>query len=341
MHQASCCCLPTDLLTLFIMVAILLEPAGGEGAPGTEAQNFECVIYDAAFLNCSWAAGPRAPPDVQYFLFIASHRARGREHECPLYASSACGLHTGCHTHDLSALGSLNYFRVNGSSREGDVRELLTRLSAKRIERLRPPAEVHVSCEASSCLITWSQPQTWVPLGALDLHYQVLVQPQSSQNTDDLSGVVDVQSSEHRRLVFPSPRAGAPQVVRVRAGDVRGPNWSAWSTPVGFSCEESLSRAWLLLLAAPGSLLCALVLRCATCRMLRGSDFCAPGPNVTEEVTQFLREEHHHGNWQALAHLPNSGPIMDEDEHVLVVVEVSRKDDIVDSDRGRPAILAP
>lgn len=43
------------------------------GREGTAAQNFSCVIYDADFMNCSWAKGRAAPDDVQYFLYIRSN----------------------------------------------------------------------------------------------------------------------------------------------------------------------------------------------------------------------------------------------------------------------------
>ena len=40
------------------------------GGNNTAAQNFSCFIYNADFMNCTWAKGREAPDDVQYFLYI-------------------------------------------------------------------------------------------------------------------------------------------------------------------------------------------------------------------------------------------------------------------------------
>ena len=44
------------------------------GREGTAAQNFSCFIYNADLMNCTWARGPAAPRDVQYFLYIQNSK---------------------------------------------------------------------------------------------------------------------------------------------------------------------------------------------------------------------------------------------------------------------------
>nr|XP_055124359.1 granulocyte-macrophage colony-stimulating factor receptor subunit alpha-like isoform X3 [Symphalangus syndactylus] len=107
----------------------LLYP--NSGREGTAAQNFSCFIYNVDFMNCSWARGPTAPRDVQYFLYIQNLK-RKREIRCPYYIQDA-GTHVGCHLDNLSGLTSRNYFLVNGTSREIGIQFFDSLLDTKKI----------------------------------------------------------------------------------------------------------------------------------------------------------------------------------------------------------------
>uniref|UniRef100_A0A2K5JVC7 Uncharacterized protein n=2 Tax=Colobus angolensis palliatus TaxID=336983 RepID=A0A2K5JVC7_COLAP len=107
----------------------LLYP--NSGREGTAAQNFSCFIYDVDFMNCTWARGPTAPRDVQYFLYIQNSKRR-REIQCPYYTEDS-GTHVGCHLGNLSGLTSRNYFLVNGTSQEIGIQFFDSLLDTKKI----------------------------------------------------------------------------------------------------------------------------------------------------------------------------------------------------------------
>ncbi|XP_026305825.1 granulocyte-macrophage colony-stimulating factor receptor subunit alpha-like, partial [Piliocolobus tephrosceles] len=107
----------------------LLYP--NSGREGTAAQNFSCFIYDVDFMNCTWARGPTAPRDVQYFLYIQNSKRR-REIQCPYYIEDS-GTHVGCHLGNLSGLTSRNYFLVNGTSQEIGIQFFDSLLDTKKI----------------------------------------------------------------------------------------------------------------------------------------------------------------------------------------------------------------
>ncbi|KAK2491961.1 hypothetical protein MC885_006306 [Smutsia gigantea] len=101
--------------------------------PNPAAQNFSCFIYNAYFMNCTWAKGRAAPDDVQYFLYIRDSR-RKIERECPHYVKDL-RIHVGCHLKDLSGLTFRNYFLVNGTSQRTGIQFFDSILSLKAIEQ--------------------------------------------------------------------------------------------------------------------------------------------------------------------------------------------------------------
>lgn len=143
------------------------------GREGTAAQNFSCVIYDADFMNCSWAKGRAAPDDVQYFLYIRSKKRI--ERECPRYLKDS-GTHVGCHLQDLSGLTSYNYFLVNGTSQETGIQFFDSVLLLKEIEQYNPPDNITVQCNESHCLIRWEKPRTRQPWPNREFQYQLDIQ---------------------------------------------------------------------------------------------------------------------------------------------------------------------
>nr|XP_024647434.1 granulocyte-macrophage colony-stimulating factor receptor subunit alpha [Macaca nemestrina] len=147
----------------------LLYP--NSGREGTAAQNFSCFIYNVDFMNCTWARGPKAPRDVQYFLYIQNSKRR-REIQCPYYIEDS-GTHVGCHLGNLSGLTSRNYFLVNGTSQEIGIQFFDSLLDTKKIERFNPPGNVTVRCNTTHCLVRWKQPRTYQKLSYLDFQYQL------------------------------------------------------------------------------------------------------------------------------------------------------------------------
>uniref|UniRef100_A0A2R8ZZ79 CSF2RA n=1 Tax=Pan paniscus TaxID=9597 RepID=A0A2R8ZZ79_PANPA len=156
----------------------LLYP--NSGREGTAAQNFSCFIYNADLMNCTWARGPAAPRDVQYFLYIQNSKRR-REIRCPYYIQDS-GTHVGCHLDNLSGLTSRNYFLVNGTSREIGIQFFDSLLDTKKIERFNPPSNVTVRCNTTHCLVRWKQPRTYQKLSYLDFQYQLDVHRKVGEN---------------------------------------------------------------------------------------------------------------------------------------------------------------
>ncbi|XP_054400246.1 granulocyte-macrophage colony-stimulating factor receptor subunit alpha isoform X4 [Pongo abelii] len=149
------------------------------GREGTAAQNFSCFIYNVDFMNCTWARGPTAPRDVQYFLYIQNSKRR-REIRCPYYMQDS-GTHVGCHLDNLSGLTSRNYFLVNGTSREIGIQFFDSLLDTKKIEQFNPPGNVTVHCNTTHCIVRWKQPRTYQKLSYLDFQYQLDVHRKCGQ----------------------------------------------------------------------------------------------------------------------------------------------------------------
>lgn len=283
-------------------------PFPNPGLPGTAARDFSCFIYDAGFLNCSWAPGPAAPPDVQYFLFMEDMRTQaGRE--CPLYVAHA-GTHTGCHLRDLSALGFSTYFLLNGTSPGAAVRFVDSIWNTKEMERLSPPDNVTVHCNASHCRVRWTRPRTWTVLSSMDFLYQVDLQ---RWRADLGRGTPLVQVAGKEEFGFPSPQPRARQVLRLRVSDVRGGPWSAWSRPVELGSDAQDTPALrLYILVVLLTLVCTLLLGFLFTRFIWIHGLCPPGPKI-----KMMHVDK--ASWEGNAPAVEKG----EQEEVLIVEEVS------------------
>ncbi|XP_044792617.1 granulocyte-macrophage colony-stimulating factor receptor subunit alpha isoform X5 [Bubalus bubalis] len=242
------------------------------GGEGTAAQNFSCVIYDADFMNCSWAKGRAAPDDVQYFLYIRSQSDRKRiERECPCYLKDS-GTHVGCHLRDLSGLTSYNYFLVNGTSQETGIQFFDSVLLLKEIEQYNPPDNITVHCNESHCLIKWEKPRTRKPLPNREFQYQLDIQRRrdtSSSRSQLVTGLtllspkIVVFGDSGNRYNFPKPGSKAKHTVKIRTADARKAHWGAWSQPVEFGSEEAESGlVHTYVLVVLGTLVCGLTLGC-------------------------------------------------------------------------------
>uniref|UniRef100_A0A673VSC5 Fibronectin type-III domain-containing protein n=1 Tax=Suricata suricatta TaxID=37032 RepID=A0A673VSC5_SURSU len=260
------------------------------GGQGTAAQNFSCFIYDATFMNCTWARGPAAPDDVQYFLYIQDSK-REREQECPQYIADS-GTHVGCHLRDLSGLSFHNYFLVNGTSRTSGIQFFDAILSTKKIEVYSPPGNISVSCNASHCLVAWEPPRTRQALSGRDLQYQLLIR---RQNSKEQSGkqLIDVSGDSENKYHFPSPEPRAKHTVRMRTADTRAQRWGAWSAPVEFgSMDPTPGLVHVYVLLVLGTLVCALILGCLLKRFLASETLFPRIPRIKDKWTDGHQTDH-------------------------------------------------
>uniref|UniRef100_A0A8C9QC28 Fibronectin type-III domain-containing protein n=1 Tax=Spermophilus dauricus TaxID=99837 RepID=A0A8C9QC28_SPEDA len=210
-------------------------PFTNPGAEGTAARNFSCAIYHAAFMNCTWALGPAAPSDVQYFLYIAN--SESDETECPHYIQDS-GTHRGCHLRDISKLKYRTFFLVNGTSRGPEIQFFDLILSTREMEQISPPDNISVQCNTSHCVLQWNQPRTKTYLTYLDFQYQLGIRTQVSANGPSSNSVpspkINVSGEVHNLYHLPSPEPRGPHSLRIRAADSRGGPWGHGSRPVEF-----------------------------------------------------------------------------------------------------------
>ncbi|XP_054329488.1 granulocyte-macrophage colony-stimulating factor receptor subunit alpha isoform X3 [Pongo pygmaeus] len=252
------------------------------GREGTAAQNFSCFIYNVDFMNCTWARGPTAPRDVQYFLYIQNSKRR-REIRCPYYMQDS-GTHVGCHLDNLSGLTSRNYFLVNGTSREIGIQFFDSLLDTKKIERFNPPGNVTVHCNTTHCIVRWKQPRTYQKLSYLDFQYQLDVHRKNTQpGTENL--LIDVSGDLENRYNFPSAEPRAKHNVKIRAADVRILNWSSWSEAAEFGSDDrNLSSVYIYVLLIVGTLVCGIVLGFLFKRFLRIQRLFPPVPQIKDKL---------------------------------------------------------
>ncbi|XP_063099175.1 granulocyte-macrophage colony-stimulating factor receptor subunit alpha-like, partial [Cavia porcellus] len=252
------------------------------GLNRTAADTFSCFIYDASYLNCSWARGPAAPRDAQYFLFITNTRTR-RQQECPLY-SPAAGTHTGCHLRDRSLLGFENYFLLTGTSAGTPIQFYDAIFNVKEIERMSPPTNVTVHCNESHCCVGWKRPQTWTSLSHRDFQYQLDIQ-RSNAGPGSRNPPVDVAGQADNQYSIPSPQPRARHTVQIRVRDVRSGPWSSWSQPVEFGSDTWQPRALSLYIPVVlGTVMCALVLGFLFKRFFSAHGLCPRIPHVKDKL---------------------------------------------------------
>ncbi|XP_061264274.1 granulocyte-macrophage colony-stimulating factor receptor subunit alpha isoform X1 [Bos javanicus] len=259
------------------------------GREGTAAQNFSCVIYDANFMNCSWAKGRAAPDDVQYFLYIRSKKRI--ERECPRYLKDS-GTHVGCHLQDLSGLTSYNYFLVNGTSQETGIQFFDSVLLLKEIEQYNPPDNITVQCNESHCLIRWEKPRTRQPWPNREFQYQLDIQ-RRRDTSSGRSQLIVVFGDSGNRYNFPKPGSKAKHTVKIRTADARKAHWGAWSQPVEFGSEETESSlVHIYILVVLGTLVCGLTLGCLFKRFLKSHRLFPPVPQIKDKLNDNHQVDH-------------------------------------------------
>ncbi|XP_041596107.1 granulocyte-macrophage colony-stimulating factor receptor subunit alpha isoform X1 [Vulpes lagopus] len=230
------------------------------GGKGTAAQNFSCFIYNANFMNCTWAKGQAAPDDVQYFLYIRDLKQR-RERECPHYLEDS-GTHVGCHLEDLSGLAYYNYFLVNGTSQRTGIQFFDSILSWKKIEIYSPPNNISVHCNVSHCLIQWEKPVTRHALSNREFKYQLDIQRLKNKEHSG-NQLIEVSGNWENKHNFPSPEPRAKHTVKIRTSDARIQRWGSWSQPVEFGSDDpEASLVHIYMLVVLGTLVSALIIGC-------------------------------------------------------------------------------
>lgn len=227
------------------------------GGQGTAAQNVSCLVYRADFMNCTWARGPAAPENVQYFLHLRDLQS-GSERECPYYLRDARASHVGCHLQGASEFGSEMYILVNGTSPSAGIQFFDDRLILKTIEIYDPPGNITIHCNASQCLVQWDTPRIRTFLSNWEMEYQLDIHRQNSRQPSDHQ-LVEVSGGRGNQYTFPKPLPRAKHTVRMRAADSRVLEWGPWSQPVEFGSEEWLSTAAFVSMVMLGTLTCALI----------------------------------------------------------------------------------
>ncbi|XP_045059253.2 granulocyte-macrophage colony-stimulating factor receptor subunit alpha isoform X2 [Desmodus rotundus] len=218
------------------------------GGNNTAAQNFSCFIYNADFMNCTWAKGREAPDDVQYFLYIRDSKKKP-ERQCRHYVTEA-GTHVGCHLDFVSELRHQIYILVNGSSETAGIQFFDDILLLKKIEMHSPPSNISVGCNASQCLIRWERPRSHLSTSDRDFQYQLDIQRQNKEQQGDKQ-LVELSGDSGNKYNFHSPQPRARHTVRMRAADSRWHQWGAWSPPAEFGSGErapSLVHVYLLVI---------------------------------------------------------------------------------------------
>ncbi|XP_006774589.2 PREDICTED: granulocyte-macrophage colony-stimulating factor receptor subunit alpha-like [Myotis davidii] len=131
-------------------------------------------------MNCTWARGPAAPENVQYFLHLRDLQS-GSERECPYYLRDARASHVGCHLQGASEFGSEMYILVNGTSPSAGIQFFDDRLILKTIEIYDPPGNITIHCNASQCLIQWDTPRIRMFLSNWEMEYQLDIHREVSE----------------------------------------------------------------------------------------------------------------------------------------------------------------
>ncbi|KAM5290450.1 granulocyte-macrophage colony-stimulating factor receptor subunit alpha-like isoform 1-T1 [Glossophaga mutica] len=276
------------------------------GANNTAAQNFSCFIYNADFMNCTWAKGRAAPDDVQYSVYIRDSKKR-TERQCRHYVTDT-GTHVGCHLDFVAELRHQIYVLVNGSSEKAGIQFFDAIFLLKKIEVHSPPGNITVGCNATHCLICWARPRSHLSTSDRDFQYQLHIQRQNKEPQGD-NELVELSGDSGNKYSFHSPQPRARHTVRIRAADARVQQWGTWSPPAEFgSGERALTLVHVFLLVILGTIVSALILGYLFKRFVG-----TPVPQIKDK----LNEEDDEIMWEKIPAAPGKA----DSEDVLTVQE--------------------
>ncbi|XP_054020712.1 granulocyte-macrophage colony-stimulating factor receptor subunit alpha [Dryobates pubescens] len=229
---------------------------------GSAIENFSCVIYNIAFMNCTWQAGREAPADTQYFLYWQNSRDADVT-ECQLYIKDEHGRNTGCRFQNVSIEIAKAYFLVNGSSKDSLIQFYDEYIQLYTIEKLMPPSNITVICDEikSDCLIQWQRPQ--ISHSNIDKCFRYEINMKYKDNPKGTLKYRSIQEGGNSHT-FQRSSMRNKYLLKMRAAGsacLVSSAWGEWSAPVEFGHKEIISSPlWILLVVAFATLLAATVL---------------------------------------------------------------------------------
>ncbi|XP_034287311.1 interleukin-5 receptor subunit alpha-like isoform X2 [Pantherophis guttatus] len=247
-----------------------------KGMNGTSVENFDCVVRSYTFknptMNCTWNAGKNVPPDTQYFMYLAYHKAR--DNECPHYISNTLGRHIGCYFPDVIASPYRVNITVNGSSIESPIQSYVDDFRIYDKEQFRPPQNITVDYRSPLYYkVQWEPPPNSRKVGSECFEFQIKDERRNTAMT--------VQEKTYN---FPKP---AKYILRIRAvGHITCPISKKmngeWSEPIEFGTDPDRFPTLPLVLVALGTIviIVLLILICNRNHIWEKLTDPVPGPKV-------------------------------------------------------------
>ncbi|XP_072870012.1 interleukin-3 receptor subunit alpha isoform X2 [Chlorocebus sabaeus] len=244
------------------------------GMPRAGAENLTCWVHDVDFLSCSWAAGPAAPADVQYDLYL--NNPNHEQHRCLHYKTDARGTQIGCRFEDIARLSrgsQSSHILVRGRSAAFSIPCTDKFVFFSEIETLTPP-NMTGECNETHSFMHWEMRSHFNRKFRYQLRIQKRMQPVRTEQVRDTTS-------------FQLPNPGT-YTVQIRAQETMYEFSSAWSTPQRFECEQKEGaslRAWRTsLLIALGTLLALLCVFLICRRYLVMQRLFPPIPHMKDPI---------------------------------------------------------
>nr|XP_037842185.1 interleukin-3 receptor subunit alpha [Chlorocebus sabaeus] len=191
------------------------------GMPRAGAENLTCWVHDVDFLSCSWAAGPAAPADVQYDLYLNNPNSH-EQHRCLHYKTDARGTQIGCRFEDIARLSrgsQSSHILVRGRSAAFSIPCTDKFVFFSEIETLTPP-NMTGECNETHSFMHWEMRSHFNRKFRYQLRIQKRMQPVRTEQVRDTTS-------------FQLPNPGT-YTVQIRAQETMYEFSSAWSTPQRF-----------------------------------------------------------------------------------------------------------
>ncbi|XP_070606994.1 interleukin-5 receptor subunit alpha-like [Erythrolamprus reginae] len=224
-----------------------------EDMNGTSVENFDCIVRSYTFknstMNCTWNAGKNAPPDTQYFMYLAYDKAT--DNECPYYISNTLGRHIGCYFPDVIASKDYVNITVNGSSIASPIQSYADKFLLFKKELFRPPQNITVDYKSPLYYrVQWEPPPDSRKLGSRCFVYQM---KDERRNT-----TIPVMEKTYN---FTKP---AKYILRIRAlkrlGCPISKKNGEWSEPIEFGTDPDTFPTLPIVFAAIGTIVIIVLL---------------------------------------------------------------------------------
>ncbi|XP_015673968.1 interleukin-5 receptor subunit alpha [Protobothrops mucrosquamatus] len=225
-----------------------------KGMNGTSVENFSCIVRSYTFknptMNCTWNAGTNAPPDTQYFMYLAYHKAT--DNECPHYISNMRRRHIGCYFPDVIVNKYRVNITVNGSSTKSPIQSYVDDFRLYKKEQLRPPQNITVDYKSPLYYrIQWEPPPSSRKVERECFEFQI---------KDEWNTVMNVTGKTYFDFAKP-----AKYILRIRtightmctiSKEMNG----EWSKPIEFGTDPDTFPTLPLVFAALGTMLIIVLL---------------------------------------------------------------------------------